>query len=382
MKAALPFALAALFWPALALAQVGTASTASTATVAPAAPPPPPVVVVAPPPPPPPPQPPPPEFPPVPVDAVVGPPAPPDAGVAPEDAGVEDAAVDAGQPAPQADAGVTPDAGVAATADAGVAPAVSIPAPPPILPTAPKTAAERRTSEILITLLLLAAVLLTGVSAALIRRYLDPGGLLPRLLGSVVSIARGVGVAAVLITPLLLLGYLNALGPWILLAALVLVGARDLVPDLVAFLVLRGERAVRPGWRLNAPSVSGRVQQVGLRSTRLVDEAGRVVTVPNHLLLQGPVRAEARGWPTREVELTLPRGDGAAQRLAILDAVRMCPWVPSEAEVSVRQDAANPERWLVRAEVVDALFAERFAGELAERVAEALAAASASVRQQ
>lgn len=359
-------------------AQVETASTATVSGGAPgpAAGRPPEPPRVAPPPPPPverpdagPPDaaPPPPALPPVPVDALVGPEPPPDAGVA-EDAGAaEDAGraapSRAGPPARRADAGVAPDPG-------------SAPPSPPrrLVPRSRSGTQLRRSGEILISLLLLAAILLAGVAAALMRRYLDPAGLLPRLLGSVVSITRGVGVAAVLITPLLILGYLDALGPWLLLAVLVLVGARDLVPDLVAYAVLRGERELRPGRRVSTPTVSGRIQQVGFRSTRLVDEAGRVVTVPNHLFVQGTLRAEARGWPTREVELVLPPGDGAAQRRAILDAVRMCPWVPTEAEVSVHRDSARPERWLVRAEVLDARFSERFAGELAERVAEALAA--------
>ncbi len=221
----------------------------------------------------------------------------------------------------------------------------------------------------LLWLLLIAAVL-AGRIGDLLARHMRPHGLLGGLLRLSAFGARALG----LVLALALLWrqeFWRGSNLWwglMAFAGLLIWAGRDVFADLFAHIVLRLEGRVRPGQRVQTEVASGRVHRLRLRVTEVVDAAGRSVHVPNHLMLQGPLRADPELWPTREVELRLRHHDAVVQRQVLLDAVHASPWVPIDGHVSVHRDAIDPDLWRVRAQVLEAGYAENFAGELSEQV--------------
>jgi hypothetical protein len=221
----------------------------------------------------------------------------------------------------------------------------------------------------LLWVLMIAAVL-AGRTADLLARYMKSHGILGGLLR--IS-ALGARASGLLLAVALLSRQGFWAGPRVLWGVLALFGlsawaGRNVLADLFAHLVLRMEGRVRAGKRVETDLVSGRVQGLGLRATEIIDPAGRSVYVPNHLMLHGPMRADPELWPTREVELRLHHRDAVVQRQVLVDAVRASPWVPINGQISVHRDPMDPDLWRVRAQVLEASYAENFAGELSEQV--------------
>lgn len=222
--------------------------------------------------------------------------------------------------------------------------------------------------ELLLWLVLLGAALLAARTADVVRREVMQPGLTSLVLGTTATGARLVGLGLAGLVLFRIAPHFAPVSPWLLagLGVLLLLGVRGLVPDVIAYFVLRAERQVRAGRRVVTERVSGQVVQVGLRTTRIRDETGHEVAVPNHLFLEGPLRAEPRASALHEVQVHWPEGESASIRQRLEDAARASVWVPIGAEVAVRRDAGQPEIWHVRAEILDPRFAERFASELAE----------------
>lgn len=278
---------------------------------------------------------------------------------APVDAGTVDAS-----PAPRA-------------APAPVAPPLS---PPPAAPVEavpgfvgpPSVQAVQASplTRILLWLLVIAALLMAGRTADVLAEHMHTRGSLPMVLRLAATGTRVLAGGLVLLMLSQVAPQLMAHGPVVLavLAAVLLFAGRDLLRDVLAHFVLRFEGRVQLGQHLEAGAVKGQVARVGLRATRVVDAAGRAADIPNHLLLEAPIFAESEGWPTREVVLRLPDGNGEALRHTIVDAARASPWVPIDAEVSTRRDAKDPSLWILHTQLLDASFTERFAGEISEQV--------------
>jgi hypothetical protein len=189
--------------------------------------------------------------------------------------------------------------------------------------------------------------LATVVMVVMLASRLLPIWMRPALLLSIASVAIAVGFGAV----------------WAVL------------PDLVGGIVLLTERRLRPGLWIVGDGFSGTVEQVGPRLTLLRAPDGSVASVPNRHLVKAPIHATDRRWHEIEVELVAPTGfDAARIRRAIEDAVLCSPYIPPDPALSLARDPSVPERWHLRARLLDATYRSHFEGQLLERVEEALAA--------
>ena len=146
---------------------------------------------------------------------------------------------------------------------------------------------------------------------------------------------------------------------------------RDVMPDLVASLVIAFERRIRRGVWVSGDGFAGHVERLGLRAALLYDTHGNRVMVPNREIVRAPVTAGV-GDHARELEVEVRiAGPAEEVRAALRDAVLTSPWVHPDAKPVVLRDPADPERWRVRGRLLEASFGARFEGELLER-AEAL----------
>ncbi|MBK6575836.1 MAG: mechanosensitive ion channel [Sandaracinaceae bacterium] len=310
-----------------------------------------------------------------------------DAGVPSEalpDAGPPDASV-------AAPAALVVDAGV--PADAGVLPVVA-PVPPPAptttfvqvpMPFVPPTEVGdpwEGLREIipgiptggigplgLLALLALMA-LISGVIERLRARLLRDGWL-PTLLSFVQVAAR---LLALLIALALVIQVVPANVRWVVYFILMASGAalgwsmRDVMPDLIAGIVIVFERRIRRGMWIRSDEFSGAVERIGLRSSWLRDSKGHRVAVPNRMLMQIPIVSDEEGDTVQEVVLRLgSKGNAADIRRALRDAVLASPWTTPQCEPQVLRDPVDPELWQVRGRLLSASFASAFQGQLLER---------------
>ncbi|MEM1414785.1 MAG: mechanosensitive ion channel domain-containing protein [Myxococcota bacterium] len=246
---------------------------------------------------------------------------------------------------------------------------------------------DRSPRALLLLLLGFLSALVLGVLVRRTRDRLAATGLLPTLLAALHVALRLAGAffALALLTralpprasPVLLLalgGFAVALG-W---------STRDLLPDLVAGLVLAFERRVRKGMWVSGEGFAGQVEAISARAVLLRDARGQRVSVPNRKLLAAPVTADVTKEREQEVVLVIPAGlagadgdgDGLADaervRVALRDAVLSSPWAYPGVLPTLLRDPEHPLRWRVRARVLDPAFGGRFEGELLERVEERL----------
>ncbi len=211
-----------------------------------------------------------------------------------------------------------------------------------------------------------------------LARGFSAEGLLPGLLEGLRLLLRVVAVVFVLVAVgRSLPPSVRPALPWALLAAAAAVGwsARDVLPDLVAGVLLVTERRIRPGRWVGGDGFAGTVERVGLRASTLRDSLGRRVTVPNRHLLSVPLIEGRAVGGEHEVQLRLPEHCVAADvRAALRDAVLLSPWVPPGADPVVLRDPVDRALWTVRAPLLEVRWAARFEGELLERAEELLVA--------
>ncbi|MFW6051150.1 MAG: mechanosensitive ion channel domain-containing protein, partial [Myxococcota bacterium] len=231
---------------------------------------------------------------------------------------------------------------------------------------------------------LLAALIVAAVGTSLARRAregLPVQGVLPRLM-QVLHTALRLGVVGLAIALIvrLLPPWMGPALPWVLLAAAAALGwsTRDLLPDVVAGVVILFERRIRRGMWIAGESFSGVVAGIGLRATWVVDARGHRIAVPNRRLLSGPVTTDSAVGAEHEVTLRMDVPAAAGRvRQALRDAVLQSPWVPPGAAPVVLRDPDEPSLWHVRSRLLEARFAPRFEGELLERAEELLARGTA-----
>ena len=196
------------------------------------------------------------------------------------------------------------------------------------------------------------------------RRALLPRGLLPSILGAaapslrVLAVFTGLGALAAVVPE----SIAPAL-PYVVVAGAVAVGwsARDFLPDLIAWLLLLMERSVRPGAWVIGQDFRGKVVRVGLRATKLRDEHGQLVALPNRRLLGEALRVEPAAWPVFEMNVEVAGGE---PRRRIGEAVACCPWVAPGSRPEII--AVSGEEWTVRVRLLELRFGDRFAGTVRE----------------
>ena len=321
---------------------------------------------------------------------------PPDAGIA-TDAGVPslDGGAPAVVPASELDAG--PTAAVAATEDPpALAPAA--PAAPPtttvvqvpmpfiqasessdpwaglreIIPGIPTGGVRPAGLLALLALLALFSSFIDRLRGRLLR-----DGLLPTLLSIGQVSVRLVGL---LIALALIVQVVPANIRWVVYFILMASGAalgwsmRDVMPDLIAGIVIVFERRIRRGIWIRSEAFSGAVERVGLRTSWLRDSKGHRVAVPNRLLMQAPVVSDEEGDRVQEVVVRLGGANATDIRRALRDAVLSSPWTTPASEPQVLRDPMDPDLWQVRGRLLSASFASSFQGQLLERAEAQLAA--------
>ncbi len=226
---------------------------------------------------------------------------------------------------------------------------------------------------------LAASIVVLFLLVRLSRRFgrrLAAEGILPALnRGARIVLRIVIAVLALWLLVVLVPTWMGPALPWLLLGVFVIVfwSARDLLPDLMAGLVLKFERRLHVGQRVQVAQVAGVVRSVGIRVTTIVDASGREVDVPNRAVLGDAVASEPGAWPTHEATVTLPRDvESERARRALCDAALASPWTPLEPDPVARRHGEIPTKWIVRVKLRDLRYGAQFDGELAERVEEIL----------
>ncbi len=164
--------------------------------------------------------------------------------------------------------------------------------------------------------------------------------------------------------------------PWTIVAVAVAIGwsSRDVLPDLVAAVVITFERRLGPGTWIAIGELSGLVERRGLRAVWVRDAHGNRVAIPNRRLLDAEVAMQEVEGPVHEVIVRVAsRRPTREIRRALVEAAITSPWVRSDEKPSARQNGEDPQLWHVRAQLLEMRFASRFEGDLLERAEDVLA---------
>lgn len=243
---------------------------------------------------------------------------------------------------------------------------------------APNEVAEEAPSERRPLLILFLSLLGVGVAlfvAERTRAWISVNVPLRRIMGAIVILLRIAGLALLIAIALQLL---PAGRDWIVWGLVILAlvtgwSVRDLFADVVAGLILAGERRVRKGMWVSGDGFQGTVEGRSLRATYLRDGQGHRLTVPNRAMVGAPMVYDAGAEAEHEVVVRLEGYHDASQvRMALNDAILSSPWVLAGATPIVLRDPADPVVWRVRSKLLEPRFSVHFEGELLERVEDLL----------
>lgn len=209
--------------------------------------------------------------------------------------------------------------------------------------------------------LFFALAMLASRGLRITRAKLPSAGLIPRALGFVLLFVRGLAILILLqLVVQLLPASISPIVPWILAAAAAAVGwsARDLLPDVIAGIVLEVERRVHAGDWVKAGAVEGTIESIGFRSSALLDAHGKRWVVPNRHLVQRTVASDASPWPqvTIEVSIPLERQTPEIER-EVREAALALPWIAPAEVLVIRGEAGM---YVLRARVLEGKFAAPF----------------------
>lgn len=140
-----------------------------------------------------------------------------------------------------------------------------------------------------------------------------------------------------------------------------------LLADVLSGGILRLERRVAPGVRVESPTFAGTVVGIGWRTTRLRNPRGSL-QVPNRALMSAPLRV-SRASEHRLV-LGLPPSERSALEIRhrIEDAVHASAWTPPHPDVHVHRDPRDRSRWVVFCRLLDPKFGPDFDAQLPEQL--------------
>jgi len=229
--------------------------------------------------------------------------------------------------------------------------------------------------------LLLLVLTLTFASLAQVlgrtRKQLASTGVFPSIvqvsgtLSRVLSAFFGLGVLAAWVPA----NVAPAL-PWILIGGAAALGwsARDVLPDVVAWLFLTVEGRVRPGMWVRGNGFAGEVRVVGIRATVFADADGHELLLPNRRLVGDQVHRDTAIWPLVEVSVRAPDGVSERQvRAALRDACIHTPWIAPTPDLEVLSDPDGDNLWRVRLRLIEGQYLSIFEGTLRERLRSELA---------
>jgi small-conductance mechanosensitive channel len=164
--------------------------------------------------------------------------------------------------------------------------------------------------------------------------------------------------------------FLAALGSAALAIGL---GLQDLIKNLIGGLVVIVDRPFQTGDRVRFGDAYGEVKQIGLRSTKVLTDAGLLVTIPNADVLTKPIFNANVGVAECMVsaELALPVGADVDQALNLCrEAAVCCPYthLARHIEVDLEEDMRTKATLLViQAYVYDHRFASAMKTEILRR---------------
>lgn len=165
--------------------------------------------------------------------------------------------------------------------------------------------------------------------------------------------------------------FLAALGSAALAIGL---GLQDLIKNLIGGLVVIVDRPFQTGDRVQFGEAYGEVKQIGLRSTKLLTDAGMLVTIPNADVLTKPILNANVGVAECMVstKLALPSGADVDQVLNLCRKVAVCcPYthLARSIEVDFEEDRRRLDTTLVviQAYVYDHRFAPAMKTEILRR---------------
>ena len=160
---------------------------------------------------------------------------------------------------------------------------------------------------------------------------------------------------------------------WTLVAAAVALGwsSRDVLADLLAYVVIFFERKIRRGSWVEAKGFEGTVESVGPRATWVLDHHGNRVGIPNHQLVGSAVLTDPLGDRAQELTITVRENVSSnIVRQALRDAVLSSPWTHPASTMTLLRDTSDPRVWNVRARMLEASHFAHFEGDLLERAEE------------
>ncbi len=77
-----------------------------------------------------------------------------------------------------------------------------------------------------------------------------------------------------------------------LLILTLIVGLKDIIPNLVAWLILHKDERITVGRRVEVKEISGRVEKIGYLETEIITEYGDTLYVPNILFLKSKFKVK------------------------------------------------------------------------------------------
>ncbi len=221
----------------------------------------------------------------------------------------------------------------------------------------------------LLTLLGLIGLLLLAVER--LRGRLLRDGLIPSALSILQLLLRLVALLVALgLVIQMIPTNLRGIVVFILMAGGAALGwsLRDVMPDLIAGVVIVFERRIRKGMWVRGERFAGTIERIGLRASWLRDAHGHRVAVPNHHLMQTPLVSDEQGDTVQEVMVRMSRlGHATDVRRALHDAVLASPWTSPNCEPMVMRDPVDASLWQVRGRLLSPTYASAFQGQLLER---------------
>jgi len=211
---------------------------------------------------------------------------------------------------------------------------------------------------------------------------LASSGLLPGALRVASLLFRLLALALAMLGLLLLVP-----AAWSPAVSYVLVGAalavgwslRDVVHDVLVGLIFTLERSFRVGQRLRFDGITGRLERMSFRVTWFQTDDGATIAIPNRKLVGATLEMDPEPYVPVEVTLLVPGGHPSARVRSLLrELVMLSPYLAPVSEPAVTRRADDPQRWLIRARLLDPRHADAFRGSLVDLVEEALTAPAES----
>jgi len=225
-------------------------------------------------------------------------------------------------------------------------------------------------------LLLLATLVCVGVANLAERplEHLASTGLLPSVLKALVVLCRG---SALLVA---FLGVLHLVpSAWSPAVAYVLVGTafavgwsvREVVQDVLVGLIFILERSFRAGQRLRFEGITGTLTRMTFRVTWLRTDEGADIAIPNRKLTNATLELDSEPYAPVSVLLLVPPCRSSVEaRTAIRELALLNPYLAPGEDPQVYRQADDPQRWRVKARLLDARYADRFRGTMVDLVEE------------